>query len=214
MAELNEYFGTKSLETPEKIEKFWHKTMKNKKYIYDYANINVRAEVVRRFRAFSKKVAHSHAETLTAMMDFFEWHNYSPYQRFGKDVIAGQKKNRQRIDAVIAIIKSVEKSQNIPLINIETMLKSLFQGEVKKYEPKLIEPKPGDSKKSINQKERTTISRMEHDRANTKLTETKDRLRYVLERVELVSNRFGKDFLKIEITREELARFKQSLKNE
>jgi len=131
------------------------------KYRYDYLALNLRAKVVIRFRTFSKKVARSHAETLTAMMDFFEWHNYSPHQRFGKNVIAGQKKNRKRIEAVIAIIKSVEKSQNIPIMNIEAMLKSLFKEE----------------------------------------------------KIELVSNRFGKDFLKIEITREELARFKRGLKD-
>lgn len=187
--------------------------MENKKYIYDYANINVRAEVAKRFRVFSKKVANSHAETLTAMMDFFEWHNYSPHQRFGKNLIAGQKKNRKRIDAVIAIIKSVEKSQNIPIMNIEIMLKSLFKEEIKKYAPKLLEPKRVDKSIRKSEQAKTTVSRMDYDRTRQNLSETKDRLKYVLERVELVSNRFGKDFLKIEITREELARFKRGLKD-
>ena len=54
---------------------------------------------------------------------------------------------------------------------------------------------------------------MKYDRANQKLSEIKDRLQYVLDKVEPVSNRFGKDFLKIEITREELARFKRALKD-
>ena len=187
--------------------------MKNKKYIYDYANINVRAKVAKRFRTFSKKVARSHAEALTAMMDFFEWHNYTPYQRFGKDVIAGQKKNRKRIDAVIAIIKSVEKSQNVPIMNIEAMLKSLFKEEIKKYAPKLLEPKPVAKSSQKSKEEKTTVSRIDYDRSQEKLSETKDRLRYVLDQIELVSNRFGKDFLKIEITREELARFKRGLKD-
>ena len=25
------------------------------------------------------------------MIDFFEWHGYTPYQRFGQDIIEGQK---------------------------------------------------------------------------------------------------------------------------
>lgn len=184
------------------------------KYNYDYLAICLQSAVVKRFRIYSKKLARSQTDTLAAMIDFFEWHNYTPYQRFGKDVIAGQKKNRRRIDAVIAIIKSVEKSQNIPIANIETMLKSLFEEEVKKYEPKLNQPRTSDSKKPETEKKKTTVPRMEYDHTKQKLTETKDRLKYVLERVELVNNRFGKDFLKIDITREELARFKQSLKNE
>ncbi|MBD0851857.1 BfmA/BtgA family mobilization protein [Maribacter arenosus] len=183
------------------------------KYKYDYLALNLRANVVVRFRAFSKKVTRSHAETLTVMMDFFEWHNYSPHQRFGKDVIAGQKKNRKRIDAVIAIIKSVEKSQNIPIMNIEAMLKSLFKEEIKKYAPKLLEPKKIAKSEQKPKAEKTTVSRIDYDRIQEKLSETRDRLKYVLERTELVSNRFGKDFLKLEITREELARFKRGLKD-
>ena len=183
------------------------------KYRYDYLALNLRAKVVIRFRTFSKKVARSHAETLTAMMDFFEWHNYSPHQRFGKNVIAGQKKNRKRIEAVIAIIKSVEKSQNIPIMNIETMLKSLFKEEIKKYAPQMLESKPVAKPTLKTKAKKTSVSRIDYDRSQEKLSETKDRLRYVLDKIELVSNRFGKDFLKIEITREELARFKRGLKD-
>ena len=184
------------------------------KYNYDYLALNIQAKVVVRFRAFSKEVARSHAETLTAMMDFFEWHNYTPYQRFGKNMIAGQNKNRKRIDAVIAIIKSVEKSQNIPLTNIETMLKSLFQEEIKKYVPKLIDTQGLDNSKSKISKEKKGVSLIEFDRTKDKLIETKDRLRYILEQIEPVKNRFGKDYLRINIPREKLARFKQYLKNE
>ena len=183
-------------------------------YRFGFSAISIKALVASRFRIFSKKVSRSHTGTLMAMMDFFEWHNYSPHQRFGQDVIAGQKKIGQRIDAVIAIIKSVEKSQNIPITNIETMLRSLFEEEVKKYGSKIIEPEPIDPERSITEREKTMVSRMEYDRVNRKLTETHNRLQYVLEHVVLVNNRFGKDFLKVGITREELARFKQALKNE
>ncbi|GAB5476069.1 MAG: hypothetical protein Mars2KO_41680 [Maribacter sp.] len=183
------------------------------KYKYDYLAVCLQASVVKRFRVYAKKIARSQSDALTAMLDFFEWHNYSPHQRFGKDVIAGQKKNRKRIDAVIAIIKSVEKSQNIPIMNIEAMLKSLFKEEIKKYAPKLLEPKPVDKSIKKSKEEKTIVSRIDYDRTQEKLSETRDRLKYVLERIELVSNRFGKDFLKIEITREELARFKRGLKN-
>ncbi|TMM52027.1 hypothetical protein FEE95_21695 [Maribacter algarum] len=76
------------------------------------------------------------------MLDFFEWHNYSPHQRIIKDINAGIEPNRKRIDAVIAIINPVEKSQNIPIMNIEAMLKSLFKEDIKKYAPQLLESKP------------------------------------------------------------------------
>lgn len=180
----------------------------------NFFTIRFRRRTAERFKKFSKRVSKSYSESLDEMVDFFEWHGYMPNQRFGKDIIAGQEKNRKRIEASIAISKAIEKSQNIPLINIETMLKSLFQEEYKRYGPKLLESKKTDSDTSKTQKEKTTVSRMEYDRANRKLEETQNRIKYLLDKIEPVSNRFGKDYLKIEITREELARFKQVLKNE
>lgn len=188
--------------------------MPKKSNNFHFSAISIKDVVASRFRMFSKRIAKTHSETLSAMIDFFEWHNYSPHQRFAKDLSAGQELNRQRIEAHIAISKSIEKAQNIPLTNIETMLRSLFEEEVKKYGSKIIEPKPIDPERSITEKKKTMVSRMEYDRMNRKLTETHDRLQYVLERVVLVNNRFGKDFLKVGITREQLARFKQALKNE
>ena len=66
--------------------------------------------------------------------------------------------------------------------------------------------KASESDKDITQ-------RIKYDRAMRKLEEIKERLQYVLNQIEPVSNRFGKDFLKIEITPEEWARFKQMLKD-
>jgi hypothetical protein len=188
------------------------------KYNYRYLALNLRAKVVVRFRNFSKRIANTHSDTLTAMLDFFEWHNYSPHQRFAKDINASVELNRKRIEAHIAISKSIEKAHNIPLTTIETMLKSLFQEEFKTEEillKELEEPETDKSKTMVrqaDQSEKTTVSKIKYDRSQRKFMELKERLYYVLHQIEPVSNRFGKDFLKIEITREEWARFKQNLK--
>lgn len=181
------------------------------KYRYDYLALNLRAKVVVRFRAFSKKVAGTHSGTLTAMIDFFEWHSYSPHQRFAKDINAGVERNRKRIEAHIAISKSIEKAQNIPLSTMETMLKSLFEEDNKTYDPKAMVPEIPNPKNDKTQEEKTTVSRIKYDRAVRKLEQIKERLQYVLDQIEPVSNRFGKDFFKIDITPEEWARFKQML---
>jgi hypothetical protein len=142
------------------------------------------------------------------MIDFFEWHNYSPYQRFGKDILADNQKTRKRIDAVIAIIKDIEKSQNIPLINIETMLQALFQDNLKRERTK---PPPIKIQKE-NTKEPNRVSNLEWERLHQKHQETQERFNHLLEKVELVKNRFGNDYLKLNMTREELARLKRTLK--
>tara|TARA_R110000744_G_scaffold315671_4_gene422494 strand:- start:713 stop:1258 length:546 start_codon:yes stop_codon:yes gene_type:complete len=175
--------------------------------------IRLRITTIKRFKLFSKKVARSYSDSLEAMIDFFEWHNYSPNQRFAEDISAGQKKNRERIEASIAISKSIEKAQNIPLTNIETMLRSLFQEEYKNQDMKLLEAEVTTSEITETNKEKTTVSKIKYDRSLRKLEKYKERLNYLLGKVEPVSNRFGKDFLKLDITREELARFKQIVKD-
>ena len=184
------------------------------KYNYDYLALCLQSVVVKRFRKYAKKIARSQSEALAAMIDFFEWHGYTPNQRFGKDIIAGQELNRKRINASIAISKSIEKAQNIPWINIETMLKSLFEEEYKRYEPKKLEPKKHDSDSMETTRAKTAMLRIKYDRTNQKLEETQNRMKYLLDQIELVKNRFGKDYLKIDVTRDEVARFKQGLKNE
>ena len=172
-----------------------------------FGTIRLHHRTIKRFRRFSRKLTKSYSETLESVMDFFEWHGYSPYQRFGKDILADNQKTRKRIDAVIAIIKDIEKSQNIPLINIETMLQALFEGNLKRERPK---PPPIKIQKEST-KERNKVSHLEWERLQQKHQETQERLAHLLTQVELVKNRFGNDYLKLNITREELARLKRTL---
>lgn len=160
-----------------------------------------------RFKQFSRKVSKSYTETLDAMIDFFEWHGFKPSDRFAESVGLELLKNRKRTNASIAIMKDIEKSQNIPLINIETMLQSLFQGEAKRERPK-----PLPIEKATDSIAEKGISKMKFERFQRKHLETKERLNHVLEKVEFVKNRFGEDYLKLNIEREELARLKQTLK--
>lgn len=82
------------------------------------------------------------------MLDFFEWHSFSPYQRFAKDINAGVELNRKRIEAHIAISKSIEKAQNIPLTTMEQYwnrylrrsIKLMLRDSVKSKIQLLIQP--------------------------------------------------------------------------
>lgn len=186
---------------------------KKKTYSYPYYNLTLQVDVAKRFRQFSKKVASTHSKTLAVILDFFEWHNYSPHQRFAKDLSAGQELNRKRIEAHIAISKSIEKAQNVPLANIEMMLRSLFEEELQTNIPEHIETEITTTENDKKEEEKNTIPRIKYDQSQRKLSETKERLQYMLNKIQPVSNRFGKDFLKIDITTEEWARFKQNLKD-
>ena len=84
------------------------------KYEYDYAAINLKRHVVKRFRKLSKKFAKPQSETLDAMVDFFEWHGFSPFDKKEPSLLIELLKNRKRTEAVIAIIKDIEKNHDKP----------------------------------------------------------------------------------------------------
>lgn len=179
------------------------------KYRYEYITINIKAPVARRFRLFSKKIAKSHAEALTTVMNFFEWHGFYPSDRFERRFVEELLKNRKRTEAVIAIIKDIEKNNDKPNT---AMLQLLFEGVVEKKEPVRKEKMFRDKTKQEKKLEETTVPKVVYERTQLDFNETKKRFKYVLDKVSLVNNRFGKDYLKLELSQQEFTRIKRELK--
>ncbi len=179
------------------------------KYDYDYLALNIKASVVKRFRLFSKKIKRSQSETLDALVEFFEWHGISPFRQFGSQIKGEEEKTRKRIDAVIAIIKDIEKNQTKPTT---VMLQSLFEEKLTEEEPEMFEKKfidkPVGEKKAI----KITVPKIRYERLQSKLISVKGDFQYVLGNVNLVKNNFGKNYFKLELTEGELEKFKRILK--
>ena len=107
-----------------------------------FGTIRLHHRTIKRFRRFSKKMTKSYSETLEAVMDFFEWHGISLTSRFPKQINDDGEKTRKRINALIAIVKDIEKTQTIPT---NEMLLALFgQHEIvkKRRSPKFEEKQP------------------------------------------------------------------------
>src|SRR5690606_25670852 len=77
-------------------------------------------EVAVRFRKFSREVSRSHTETLEDMLNFFEWNSLSPKENLG----VKSDGTKKRINALIAIVRNIEKQQTLPT---KAMLDTLFQ---------------------------------------------------------------------------------------
>ncbi len=180
------------------------------KYNYDYLALNIRASVVKRFRLFSKKIARSQSETLDALVDFFEWHGISPFRQFGSQISKEEEKTRKRIDAVIAIIKDIEKNQTKPTT---VMLQSLFEEKLTEEEPEMIEKKFIDKPPEEKKTGEITVPKIRYERLHSKLSSVKNDFGYVLNNVKTVKNNFGKPYLKLELTEGELEKFKRIIKN-
>ncbi len=78
------------------------------------SRLQLRAKTAKRFREFSKKNNSNQSETLDLMLEFFEKNNLSPFETLVPSKVSLQQLIKKRIDAVIAILKNIEKTQTKP----------------------------------------------------------------------------------------------------
>ncbi len=182
-----------------------------------FKSIRFKKRTVLRFRGFSKKMAKSYSETLESIMDFFEWHGFTPADRFTKSLIQEILKNRQhtvtsikRTEASIAIIRDIEIRQTKPT---NAMMLSLFEEKSKEEEPVRVEKKFADKPPKEKNVVDITVPKIRYERLADKMNSVKEDFTYVLDKVKIVRNSFGKDYLKLELTQDELIKLKRTLKN-
>lgn len=108
-----------------------------------FEKLGIKASVAVRFRAFCKKMSKSQSMTLLLMLDFFEDNGISPNETLGPNMQTLEREIKKRINAVIAIIKDIEKHHDKPTT---AMLQSLFM-EVEPKQKKLILEKEIKAKK-------------------------------------------------------------------
>ena len=181
------------------------------KYEYKYLALNLKASVVKRFRSFAKKMTGSQSEALEKMIDFFEWHGFKPNDRFVDSILEEIRKNRKRTEANIAILRDIEITQTKPN---NAMLLSLFGESIRQEKPikrekKLIKKDSQEKKKEIE----ITVPKIRYERLADKLNLTVRDYQKVLDCAKVVKKGFGKAYLKLEITENELEKYRQRLRN-
>ena len=203
-------FGANHSENPINIEKTWCKMIVKGKYTYQYSTVNLKVSVAKRFRKFSKKTSKTHSETLHIIMDFFEWHGFLPSDRFEKSLLQEIVKNRKRTEATIAIIKAIEKNQTKPTT---AMLQSLFEKKLEQQEPKLIERKFANKPSKEKPAQSTAVPKVRYKRLEDKMTDLKEDFSYVLTNIKTVKGSFGKTYYKLELTSDEIEKYKRIINN-
>ena len=168
------------------------------------SRLQLKASTAKRFREFSKKNNSNQSESLNLMLDFFEKNNLSPFETLVPSKVSLEQLIKKRIDAVIAILKNIEKTQTKPSL---LMLELLMEGRaVPKNEVEKKEKVSASNKKSLAQLE------LEISRLQDLLKANKRDLEYLLQHVEIKSNAFGPDYLKLNIARTEFEQFKVAIK--
>jgi len=111
------------------------KSYKNEKF----SNIKIKSSVARKFKAFVRKYKESNSMTLDEMLGFFEKHQLLPNDEIPNHLLQTEKRLLKRINAVIAIMKDMEKTQTKPTVG---MLEALFTvGEKEEEAPLFVEKK-------------------------------------------------------------------------
>ncbi|MFD2825781.1 BfmA/BtgA family mobilization protein [Leeuwenhoekiella polynyae] len=101
-----------------------------------FLGIRFKKPTAKRFQEFSRKHFKTHTEAMETMLDFFLYNEISPKEQLGPTGRTLEAKLLKRINAVIAIIKDVEKNQTKPT---QAMLEALFtQTETPEEKPLIM----------------------------------------------------------------------------
>ena len=116
-----------------------------------FTGIRFKKETAKRFQQFSKKHFKSHTEAMATMLDFFFFNEISPKERLGPTGRTIEASLKKRINAVIAIMRDMEKTQTKPTV---AMIQSLFETEEPKKKPLIVEKKFLEKEEKIRSSEK------------------------------------------------------------
>lgn len=135
------------MKTPHFREKF----ATNRRIMESFIGIRFKKETAKRFQEFSRTHFKSHTEAMATMLDFFFYNEISPKEKLGPTGQTIEAKLLKRINAVIAIMRDVEKTQTKPTV---AMIQSLFQTEEPDHKPLILEKKFVEKNKQVKIQEK------------------------------------------------------------
>ncbi|WP_335964994.1 BfmA/BtgA family mobilization protein [Galbibacter sp. PAP.153] len=115
-----------------------------------FIGIRFKKETAKRFQEFSRTHFKTHTEAMETILDFFFYNEISPKENLGPTGRTIEAKLLKRINAVIAIMRDVEKTQTKPTV---AMLQFLFEMEEPKKKPLILEKKYAEEKKEVRFRE-------------------------------------------------------------
>ena len=120
-----------------------------------FIGIRFKKETAKRFQEFSRTHFKTHTEAMEAILDFFFYNEISPKENLGPTGRSIEARLLKRINAIIAIMRDMEKTQTKPTV---AMLQSLFEMDEPKKKPLILEKKFVKEKKEIKFREKQNHS--------------------------------------------------------
>jgi hypothetical protein len=153
---------------------------------------------------------------LLSMLDFFEANGVSPEERMDATIASLKYQIKRRFNAMIAIVRNIEKDQTKPTV---AMLQSLFEQHLQEegeefveetmefIERKFVEGPPDEQWEG-----ETTVPRVRYERLEDRMAALKADFSHVLDQVRPINPSFGKEYLKLELTKEEIEKYRRNIK--
>ena len=121
-----------------------------------FITIRFKRETAKRFQEFSKKHFRSHTEAMGAILDFFQYNEISPKEKLGPTGRTLEKSLKKRMNAIIAIIRDMEKNKANPTL---ALLQSLFEETEPKKKPLILEKKVMEENQQVRFQEKQNSSK-------------------------------------------------------
>ena len=176
----------------------------------DFNTIRLKRKTISKFKEYSRKISPSYSETLDFMIAYFEDNNISPYDQPNRSGFRSMVNILdRRMDAITTILREIEKTQLKPTKEI---LESLFEGMEEVKEPKYI----GRSQEDIEAMKTLTEENLEYyseayHTSQSELQLVKSELVNLLDKLSFVKSTFGKDYFRLDMTKEEMGKIRSRL---
>jgi hypothetical protein len=172
-----------------------------------FESLSIKTSVAKRFRNYCRTISKSQSMTLRHMVNFFEMNGISPEDHLGDTITSLKGQIIKRSNAVIAIIKNIEKIHHKPTTAI---LQSLFE-ETASMEKEAAEVFDFGTPTLITENEELTYYKNAYYKTQETHNEMKRETRELLKKVKYVKNNFGIGHYRWNITTEALDAFKQKI---
>lgn len=171
-----------------------------------YTTLKIKPKTAKDFRKFSRSLGKQQTETLQLMLNFFRNNGLSPFDELGPNFNILEKRIKARINAVVAIIRDIEKTQTKPTLS---MLQLLFQENPAKKEIMREKNRPSEARDNF-----TEIRLREKNAVLQKrIFQSRELASGILNRVAISRSSFGKVQLRLMMTLEEFEEVKNQHKN-
>jgi hypothetical protein len=172
-----------------------------------FESLSIKTSVAKRFRNYCKSISKSQSMALLHMVRFFEINGISPEDHLGDTITSLKGQIIKRSNAVIAIIKNIEKTHHRPTTAI---LQSLFE-ETAVIENETAEVFEFGDPKLITENEELEYYKNAYYKIQETHNQMKRDTRELLKKVNHVKNNFGIGHYRLNVTKEALEAFKQKL---